>query len=285
MKLGVVVPNTGAASGSMPGLARLAEALGFQSLWFADHVVGVRSFQPVYGPLWLDAPTCAAWAAASTSTIRIGTGLVAPYRNPVLAAKVVATIDQLSGGRFEVTVNSGWSRAEHHALGVGEQFDQRGEVTDEALDLMLRCWAGGEFGWDGKHFPVRRIEFAPTPRQAPKHLLRIGGHSSASLRRAARLDATWQPFGLAADEIERLARRTAEQTGVDVRRSVLVKVNPGDIGALPALLAGYESAGCIDVVLDVVTADEAELGESFGRIAASSPELLVAGTDVAGAGS
>src|SRR5690606_5464730 len=126
------------------------EDLGFSSVWLTDHVIGLRSFAPVYEPEWSEIFISLTHMAATTSTIRLGTGvLVVPYRDPVLTAKMVATVDQLSNGRVILGIGSGWSKGEYAALGRLDQFDTRGAVTDEALDIMVECWKGGEVTWQG----------------------------------------------------------------------------------------------------------------------------------------
>ena len=114
MRLGLVVNNYGApATEAVRRMPVLAEEWGYDSIWVTDHVVGVRSFQPVYGATWMEPMMALAWMAAMTSRIRLGMGgLVVPYRDPVLTAKMVATLDQLSGGRVNLGVGTGWARRE-----------------------------------------------------------------------------------------------------------------------------------------------------------------------------
>jgi alkanesulfonate monooxygenase SsuD/methylene tetrahydromethanopterin reductase-like flavin-dependent oxidoreductase (luciferase family) len=134
-------------------LAKGAEDLGHHSLWVTDHVVGIRAMRPMYESYWLEAVTTLTWIAARTSTIRVGTGvLVVPHRHPVLAAKMLATLDVLSEGRLDVGVGAGWSKVEFRGLGVEHLYDVRGKATAEALKVMIAFWKGGEVSFEGEHY-------------------------------------------------------------------------------------------------------------------------------------
>jgi len=133
----VVTTNEPGAAQLVQQLPARAEQWGYDSLWVTDHTVGVRAMGGVYCDYWLDALTALTWIAATTSRVRLGTGvMVIPHRNPVLASKMITTIDVLSEGRVDLGVGTGWSRVEYRALGVESLFAQRGPVTDEAIEVM-----------------------------------------------------------------------------------------------------------------------------------------------------
>jgi probable F420-dependent oxidoreductase len=262
MHLGVAVPNRGAAAvHNVRTLPPIVEATGFHSVWFTDHVVGVRSFEPVYGPAWAEALTSIAYAAAITSSVRLGIGvLVAPYRDPVLAAKMLTTIDGLTDGRLDIGIGTGWARSEFHALGRGELFDTRGSFTDEAIDVMVRCFEGGEFGWDGKWVQFRRMQAEPRPVQQPHPPLWIGANAGAALRRAARLADVWHPTRLPPEDIGRIGAELDAMARRPVPRSARVRVALGTpVAETVDLLRGYERAGCVEVVMELHTEDAADV--------------------------
>ncbi|OLT16448.1 hypothetical protein BJF78_14345 [Pseudonocardia sp. CNS-139] len=250
--VGIVVPNTEpGADRAVRELPRVFEQLGYRSLWVTDHVVGTRSMEPVHGAYWLDAVTVLAHMAATTSTARLGVGvLVVPYRNPVLTAKMLASVDVLSDGRLDVGVGTGWIRTEYRALGVGQLFAPRGRVTDEALDLMRTCWRGGEVEHEGEFFTVRHVTFEPVPVQRPHPPLWIGGQSGPALRRAARFADVWHPHDLGPEDVERLGAQLDEAAGRRVPRSVRLHATGEDVPALADLVDHYLAAGCVHVVVE-----------------------------------
>ncbi len=251
MEIGFVAHNSGPrAIEAVRAMPRLVEDLGYSSVWFTDHVIGMEAYRPLYEPEWAECLTALTHAAATTERIKLGTSiLVVPYRDPVYSAKVFATIDQLSDGRLIVGVGSGWSRREYAALGRGHLFAQRGAVLDESLDLMLRCWEGGSLQWTGEHFRVPQVDFAPTPHQTPHPPLWIGGNTRRAIRRAARVGDAWHPSNLEPDDFAALSRQLDDLTERPVARTMRKAITEDDIESLPQLLAQYEDLGCTAVTL------------------------------------
>ena len=169
-----------------------AEALGFDALFVNDHVIvddSPRSepWRNVYDPLMV-----LSYVAAKTSSIRLGTSvLIMPYRNPIVTAKMVATLDQMSGGRAIAGVGAGWSEAEYDALGV--PYRERGARTNEYLRLWKECWKPGPTTFHGRFHSFDAMHVNPKPLQQPHPPIWIGGSGHASLRRAARFAEVWQP--------------------------------------------------------------------------------------------
>ena len=169
-----------------------AEELGFDALFVNDHVIVDDSprnspWRNVYDPLMV-----LAYVAARTSRIRLGTSvLIMPYRNPIVTAKMLATLDQMSGGRAIAGVGAGWNEAEYDALGV--PYRERGARTTEYLRLWQACWEPGPTTFHGRFFSFDNMHVNPKPVQQPHVPLWIGGSSHASLRRAARFAQVWQP--------------------------------------------------------------------------------------------
>jgi probable F420-dependent oxidoreductase len=235
MQLGFNLPNSGklTAPETMARLAREGEALGYDYLTLTDHVVLPDLAVPGYpysesGEFLSGDPmvrhellTGMAWVAAKTERIRlVAAVLVVPHRPAVLAAKMLATIDVLSGGRLTVGVGAGWLEAEFDAV-VTTPFAARGAVTDEYLAAFQALWTQDRPHFAGTYAHFADIVLAPKPVQRPHPPIWVGGESPPALRRAARFGAAWYPIGtnrahpfdtlprLAAG-IARLRRLTAE---------------------------------------------------------------------------
>ena len=128
--------------------------------------------------------------------MRLGTSvLVVPYRNPLVAAKTLATIDQLSGGRVILGAGVGWLREEFDAL-AAPAFEARGAVTDEYLRLMRATWTVDPVTFEGKHYRIRDVHALPKPAQRGGIPIWIGGHTDGALKRAGTLGDAWHPIGL-----------------------------------------------------------------------------------------
>jgi probable F420-dependent oxidoreductase len=270
MKVGLVIANHGKnAIENVRLWPSLAEEMGFSTVWFTDHVVGLRAYAPRFSGTWMELLSSLAYASGRTERIRLGTGvMVVPYRNPVYAAKVIATIDQLSNGRVNVGVGIGWSRSEYKALGVGEIFDSRGDYTNEALDVMCRCWAGGQLGFDGGWSKFRKIEFEPASLQRPRPPLWVGGHSGAALRRAAKYADVWHPMAMPFEEYAATAARLDELAGRSVSRTVRILLEAGTAtGQLLEQIAGFRDAGCVEVAVDLQTDEDAVFRAAAERLA------------------
>jgi probable F420-dependent oxidoreductase len=136
-----------------------------------------------------------AFVAGKTRTLRlISSVMILPHRNPVVTAKMLATIDVLSGGRVTVGVGVGWLREEFQALGAPD-FDRRGAVSDEYLRIFKTLWTEDPASFHGEFYHFDRIHCLPHPVQKPHPPIWIGGHSKLALRRVARLGDGWHPVG------------------------------------------------------------------------------------------
>ena len=199
-------PNAG--PDAVRTLAQQAEASGFDSIWLADHVVIPRRVASSYpyasggaSPFDPDQPfleplSVLNFLAACTGRVRLGTHvLIIPYRQPVLAAKMLATLDVLSGGRLILGAGVGWMREEFEALG-SPPYEERGAVTDEYLRLFKVLWTEDETRFEGKYVRVSEVGVRPKPVQRPHPPIWIGGHTGPALRRAAELGDGWAPIGL-----------------------------------------------------------------------------------------
>ena len=190
-------------------IAERADSLRFDSVFVTDHVVlpvsAARSRYPYAesgqfpGGMdqdYLEPLTLLGHLAHATRRVRLGTSvLVIPYRNPVTTAKMLATLDVLSGGRIILGAGVGWLREEFEAL-AAPPFAARGEVTNEYLQVMRACWSKSPASFQGRHYSLPEVYALPRPRQEGGIPIWIGGHTDQALRRAAELGDGWHPIGL-----------------------------------------------------------------------------------------
>jgi probable F420-dependent oxidoreductase len=208
---------------ALPGpiieLTRLAEDLGFASVWVADHVAFPASFASKYPyakegdfPTRLDDPLMEPIAtlgvlAGATKRVRLGTAvLVMAYRNPLLQARMLVTLDQLSGGRIVLGAGVGWLEEEFEALGF-KDFKRRGKATDEAIEIFKAVAKGGEVGYAGEIYQFDPVISAPGSLQRPHPPVMIGGVEDPALRRVVRHGSGWLAVSLGEQRlVERVAR-------------------------------------------------------------------------------
>ena len=204
---GCSVPTRGPMSNpdSLRSLAQRAEDLGFDSIWVSDHIIlprqvdsfypyaadGVPTFKPdesYYEPL-----AALNFLAGCTQRIRLGTHvLILPYRNPVLTAKILSTLDVLSGGRVILGAGVGWMEEEFLALGL-DTFHERGAVTDEYLQLYKELWTKDEPEFHGRYYDFPPVYSYPKPVQKPHPPILLGGNAKNVLQRVSRVADGWLP--------------------------------------------------------------------------------------------
>mgnify|MGYP001568740229 CR=1 FL=1 len=166
--------------------AERAEALGFDSLWAGEHVL--------FHTETVSATVLLAGLAARTGRIRLGTAIyLLPLRHPVLAAKDLATLDHVAGGRLVVGVGVGGEYPREFAA-CGVPLGERGARTDEALALLRRLWREERVTAAGAHFPLEDVSLTPRPVQPGGPPLWIGGRSDPALRRTARAGDGYFPY-------------------------------------------------------------------------------------------
>jgi len=193
-------------------VARRAEELGYDSLWVSDHIVFPTQLRSPYpyspdGKLPLDPAnpllepfTVLSYAAAVTKTIKLGTSVVIiPYRDPLVTAKIVSSLDVLSGGRFIFGVGVGWLDEEFRVL--RQNLRDRAAQTREALLAMQACWTQDDPEFHGKFFDFSGIKFAPKPRQKPHPPIWFGGNSMPALKRAVELGNGWHAVWQTPEEV------------------------------------------------------------------------------------
>jgi probable F420-dependent oxidoreductase len=229
--LGAILPNFGAGSSParIRAFAETAEELGFESVWTTEHIVvgpeGVDPYGRVYDPL-----VTLGWLVGFTERVRLGTSIVlVPLHNPFHLAKEVATLQELSGGRFTLGVGMGWHRDEYAFMGV--PFEGRGRRGDEAIRLMRALWRG-ESSFDGELWSYTDATAEPLPSPLPE--VWVGGSSPRAIRRARELGDVWHPSrGSDASHVRQVKEQHPELR-------IVPRTSPEQVEAM--LAAGAEGA-------------------------------------------
>lgn len=202
MRFGFALRLMGAAAEAsiLRESALRAESAGLDTIWVPDHIAIPPDETEGSGGRYLDPLASLAWLAAATRTIHLGTAvLVVPYRPALPTAKVIATIQELSGGRLELGVGVGWMAAEFRALGV--DLHARGRTTDETLAFLHAAFESENDVTESNGQP---FVFRPNP---PRPRIWIGGGAPFALERAARWGEGWMPM---TDDPERIRANAQE---------------------------------------------------------------------------
>ena len=192
MKLGICIPHYGRPIevDRMLAVAQRAEEAGLDSVWVTDHVIVPRDVDVIYREHMLDPLAVLPWLAGVTERIALGTSvIILPYRSPIPVAKLLASVDVLSGGRLIVGAAIGWMEGEFAALNV--PFQERVSRSEEALELMRALWTQERPDLETKRHRLSGLQVSPMPLQKPRPPLLVGGMSEGALRRVARLGDGW----------------------------------------------------------------------------------------------
>jgi len=260
MKIGVTIPNHfGVADArEVIRLGRLAEELGYDSVWVMDHLFNLGyirdrlEHKPYYHPL-----ATLSYLAAVTQRVTLGTSvMVLPYHDAVDLAKYAATLDQLSGGRLILGVGAGGIKEEFDNLGVA--MNRRGSITSEAMAALKELWTSPLPRFEGRRWRFSNAPFAPKPLQKPHIPLWVGGASPGAMKRAALLGDGWHPIGVAPEQYAPLARQVREMASaagrdgealtMSVRIDVLAEPRPTRPGTESRTRLGEDKAHALDVL-------------------------------------
>jgi probable F420-dependent oxidoreductase len=267
-------------------VARHAEALGYDSVWVGEHPVLIDPHVPP-SPLpsrseLMDPVPVLAYAAAVTSRIKLGTGIVIlPLRNPVILAKQLATIDVLSNGRLEVGIGVGYVVGEYDAIGV--PFDTRGRRADEWIDALRALWGDEHPELRGEFVSFGGIQCRPQPVQPGGPPILGSGFATAARRRSVERCQGWYGFyqdldntKAAIDELDRLAGEVDRPAALG-KLEVVISPVPGPIDA--DTVRRYEDLGVDRLVLvqdfgDMAGGpDAARRGKFLDEMAATAERL------------
>lgn len=193
--------------------AQEAERMGFDIVSAGDHVVfpeKIESSYPYGGGKqnasttagnYVEPLTLLTWVGAATQRVKLLTGvLIAPYRHPVLAAKMLSCMDFLTGGRLIVGVGIGWLKEEFDVLGA--RYEQRGADTDEIVQIYRKLWSEELPSHEGKAYRFDPVRFTPKPAQKPTPPIWIAGNTAPAMRRAVRVGTGWFPIHYSSEELK-----------------------------------------------------------------------------------
>ena len=261
-------------------VARRAEELGFESIWFAEHpILPVESNSPFLGSgdsiiPWTYAhftePFIAlARASAVTTDLKLGTGItLITERNPLVLAKVIAALDFYSGGRFLFGIGTGWHREETELM--GGDFDHRWTQAREATLALKALWTQDEAEFHGKYYDFPPVQCYPKPAQDPHPPVLLGGMARNVLRRVARWGDGWLPNRVTPEQV-RESRVMLDTLAAEYDRdpsSLTINIH----GQPPErdLVESYLEAGANRVIvrLELCESEEA-MEEELGRVAAA----------------
>jgi probable F420-dependent oxidoreductase len=258
MKVGLAFASSiGIDGASALDICRRAEDAGFESLWGGEHVVLPDSFvsrypytedgkipaepdTPIPDPLiWL------AFAAAATSKLRLGTCiLIVPQRNPLVLAKELATLDQLSGGRVELGLGVGWLKEEFDALGI--PWQRRGARNDEYIAAMQALWSGPHAEFHGEFVDFDPATCSPRPVNGSIPVI-VGGDSDAAIQRAVRIADGYFPGEGDSERLAGLLDRLRQAAEKANRDPASIEINTIFGAQMADPEAGVEQLAALDV--------------------------------------
>ena len=281
MKIGFALPNVGSLSTkeAVAKVAQRAEALGYDSLWTIERLLWPVKPQTPYpatpdGSLpevykhVLDPLETLAFAAAHTKTIALGTSVLdIPYHNPVMLARRLTTLDQLSNGRLRLGLGLGWSKDEMDAMGA--DMKKRGAMADEFLPVLKAVWTSNPVEFHGKFYHVPKSYIGPKPVQKPHPPIYLAAYAPAALKRLAAMANGWNPVGIPVDGMAQMfgtVKQMAKDAGRDpsslelvVRANLEITDKPlpkerwifsGNMDQIKEDLAGCRSIGADEVHFD-----------------------------------
>jgi probable F420-dependent oxidoreductase len=192
VEFGVNIINfgPGASAAGILRWAQVAEGLGYHSIWLSDHIAMTTKVRQRYPEPFFDPFATLAWLAGHTTRVKLGTTVcVLPYRHPLLMARMVANLDQVSDGRVILGIGVGSSDDEYAALGI--PFRRRGVMADEGLEILTAIWTSTEpVSYHGREFQFDDVAPMRT-RQSPRPPIWVGGRSEAAMRRAVLRGDGW----------------------------------------------------------------------------------------------
>jgi probable F420-dependent oxidoreductase len=287
MDIGCHLPTQGpvATREALLAFAREAERHRMASLWVSDHVIFPRTATGNYpggrfphppDKAYLEPVAVLSAAAMCTTQARLGASVfILGHRHPVVMAKMLATIDALSGGRLICGVGVGWWKEEMEILGA--PFHARGRQGDEILRVFKELWTADRPSFDGEFFRFRDVGFAPKPVQKPHPPIWVGGDSPGAFRRVAMLGDGWHATSKTPaqlhDALDRLrgaaaaAQRPFESLALSLRFALKDELIAQGPQAIIDLIAEYKGLGLGHLAIDFRRDDLGKMLELLDLIA------------------
>lgn len=205
--------------------AKFADSLSWDWLTVPEHVLMPSAMVEMMGSRFVEGISASSVLLGATERIRLLTYvLVLPYRNPVMLAKQIATMDFLTGGRFTLGTAVGHLEQEFEVLNV--PFAERGRITDEYLQALKECWVAKNPHFEGEYIQFKEIAVEPKPLQQPHPPIFIGGNSKAAMRRAAKFGDGWIPWLVTREELPECIEYMRQQEGFEEKGNRFEVVMP-----------------------------------------------------------
>jgi len=262
MDIGFILAVTD-QTGDLAQIARTLESSGYESLWIPEHPVIPVAMKtlfpftpdnklPEHYARWPDPFVALTVAACATTRLKLGTGIcLLPEREPLITAKVAASLDFYSNGRLILGVGAGWLREETEVMGAN--FGTRWKLTRETVEALRVLWTHREASYTGELVKFAAVRSEPKPVQKPHPPVLLGAHGDKALDRVARTYDGWMPIVEGPDQLKRdvatLRKLTQQHDRNPDKLSISPFVDPGENGPSLDDLKRYRDAGATRVIL------------------------------------
>ncbi|HIC49766.1 MAG TPA: LLM class F420-dependent oxidoreductase [Dehalococcoidia bacterium] len=278
MKIGISMSAT-ASMGDFGVIASKIEDLGFDSVWLPEHPVMPVNHKSVYGgtsdgsipkQMYLGVNPLIALSRASSVTTNLGIGTAVNLiteHNPLDLAKLIATLDFYSGGRFLFGIGTGWFREEAEIMGA--DFDHRWTQAREYVLAMKEIWTKEEAEFHGKYIDFPPIICNPKPAQDPHPPVLLGGNAKNVLKRVVKWGDGWLPIRLSPEDIIKAKQELLELCDVEDRDPSTIQITMHSLPPDKELISRFEEVGVDRVLVGVASATQEEIFEELEAIAES----------------
>lgn len=202
-------------------IAIKAEQLGFKSVWASDHIIIPQEWKGRFSDIFPDPFIMLTAISQNTSKITLGTSaIILPYRNPIIVAKMLSTLDNLCNGRLICTVAPGWMKEEFDILGV--PYEGRIPKTEEFIKILKNLWSENPDPFEGEFYTFKNVSFQPRPMQ-DKLQIWMGGNADGAIQRAVDYADGWQPIWFSPEELKNkilFLEKYADEKKVNINREI-----------------------------------------------------------------
>ena len=202
-------------------IAIKAEQLGFKSVWASDHIIIPQEWKGRFSDIFPDPFIILTAISQNTSKITLGTSaIILPYRNPIIVAKMLSTLDNLCNGRLICTVAPGWMKEEFDILGV--PYEGRIPKTEEFIKILKNLWSENPDPFEGEFYKFKNVSFQPKPMQ-DKLQIWMGGNADGAIQRAVDYADGWQPIWFSPEELKNkilFLEKYADEKKVNINREI-----------------------------------------------------------------